>query len=89
MILVEIAHLVHEIDGRSHILGQLDIHSTNITGVACILVEGRIIQEGLLFHPIHDNEKGYGKCDEYEGHDEIEDDGFFEGCLSQLTVYKK
>lgn len=58
MILIEIANLVHKVDGSVHILFYIDFHAAELTHIAIAFVERWIILELVLLDRIHDHKEG-------------------------------
>lgn len=81
MILIEVAYLIHKVNGCSHVLGESDGNITNVASIAVRFIDGVIVLDVAFLDGIHDKEQRNGQRDEQYGHDDVEDNGFFECCL--------
>lgn len=82
MILIEITHLVHEVNGCRHVGGNINTECTILSSITWWLINRRVIHISLFFDTIHNNKECNRENQEYDSHDNIKDNSLLECGLS-------
>ena len=82
VVLIKVANFIHKIDRCSHILLHINGNITNNTNITCTFSQRIIILHKFFPNSIHNNKQSNRKSNKNNSHDNIENNSFFECCLT-------